>query len=57
MTEVPREGPDPLILENLVGGVGICTSGEVIAIGEKKCIFSQKQNRTIRRLLGKLYGQ
>lgn len=41
MTEVPREGPDPLILENLVGGVGICTSGEVIAIGEKNA-FSLK---------------
>lgn len=42
MSEVPREGPDPLILENLVGGIGICTSGEVTA--SENNAFSLKSN-------------
>jgi hypothetical protein len=33
MTEVPRKGSVPLIMENLVAGTGIGTSGELKALG------------------------
>lgn len=42
MTEVPREGPDSLILKNLVGGVGICTSGEVTALENNEFSLKSK---------------